>query len=115
MHDQQALALVRGIHTTIYLVMALSIFVVLYAGVTGYSGIVLWMALVLLGIEAVVFVSSGMKCPLTDMAVKYGAKKGHVFDTFLPEHLTRYTFRFFVTIMTIGLILLGARWLGILS
>ena len=56
-----------------------------------------------------------MKCPLTALAVKYGAKTGHVFDTFLPERLTRYTFRFFGTVMVIGLLLLVARWLGVLG
>jgi hypothetical protein len=32
----------------------------------------------------------------------------------LPERFTRYTFRFFGTIMGIGLLLLVLRWLGII-
>ena len=47
-------------------------------------------------------------------AVRYGAETGHVGDTLFPERCTRYTFRFFGTIMAIGLLLLAARWLGIL-
>ena len=62
----------------------------------------------------VVFVGYGFKCPLTGMAVRYGATTGHVFDTFLPERATRYTFRFFGTLMVIGLVLLVARWIGVL-
>jgi hypothetical protein len=69
-------------------------------------------ALGLLGIEVVVFAGNGMKCPLTTLAVKYGAKSGH--DTVLPERVTRHTFRFFGTVMAVGLLLLGARWLGVL-
>ena len=65
------------------------------------------------GVEVVVFVGSGMKCPLSALAVKYGAGTGHVFDTFLPEPVTRYTFRFFGAIMLFGLILPVARWFGI--
>jgi hypothetical protein len=115
MTDAQRLALVRSIHTTIYITMAVSTFVLLYAGIIGAQGAWLWAALGLLAIEVVVFAGSGMTCPLTALAVKYGAKTGHVFDTFLPERLTRYTFRFFGTVMVVGLLLLVARWLGILG
>ncbi|MEO7913335.1 MAG: hypothetical protein ABIV47_27105 [Roseiflexaceae bacterium] len=115
MTSTQCLALVRSIHTAIYIAMAVATFVLLYAGIIGSEGAWLWVALGLLAIEVVVFAGSGMKCPLTALAVKYGAKTGHVFDTFLPERLTRYTFRFFGTVMVIGLLLLAARWLGVLS
>lgn len=106
---QRRLALIRGIHTAIYLVMAASTFVVLYAGISRTQGIWLWMALVLLGVEVAVFVGNGLKCPLTALAVQYGARTGHVFDTFLPEKLTRYTFRVFGTILVLGLILILRR------
>jgi hypothetical protein len=107
--------LVRGMHTTIYLAMAVSTFVILYAGITGAQGAWLWVALGLLGSEIVVFAGNGMTCPLTALTVKYGAPTGHVFDTFLPERLTRYTFRFFGTVMVVGLLLLVIRWLGVLG
>lgn len=110
----QRLALIRAVHTAIYLVMAASTFAVVYAGVTGAGGSWLWVALGLLGVEVVVFVGSGMRCPLTALAVRCGAETGHVFDTFLPERITRYTFRFFGSLMAVGVLLLAARWLGIL-
>ena len=115
MTDPQRLALVRAIHTAIYIVMAVSTFVLLYAGLTGDRGMWLWAALALLGIEVVVFVGSGMKCPLTAVAVRYGAEKGYAFDTFLPERATRYTFRFFGSVMLIGLILLALRWVRVIG
>jgi hypothetical protein len=111
----RALTAIRWVHTVIYLVMALSTFVLLYAGITGATGPWLWVALSLLAIETVVFVGNGMKCPLTAMAVRYGATSGRVFDTFLPERATRYTFRFFGTVMVVGLVLLVVRWLGSLA
>lgn len=113
MTDRQRLALVRGVHTAIYLVMAASTFVLVYAGVTGAAGIWLWITLALLSIETVVFVGNGMRCPLTALAVRYGAKKGYAFDTFLPERATRYTFNFFGTVMVVGLGLLILRWIGV--
>ena len=60
------------------------------------------------------FTGNGFKCPFTALAVRYGARTGHVFDSFLPERLTRYTFWFFGSLMAAGLLLLAARWLGII-
>jgi hypothetical protein len=114
MTDEDRLAIVRAVHTAIYVVMAAATFTLLYAGITGGHGAWLYVALALVTIEIVVFAGSGMKCPLTRLAVKYGAKAGKVSDTFLPERFTRYTFRFFAPIMAVGLLLLGARWLGLL-
>jgi len=114
MTDNQSLALIRTLHTTIYLVMAVSTFMLLYAGITGAQGVWLWIALALLGVKVVVFVGNGMRCPLTALAVRYGAETGYVFDTFLPERATRYTFNFFGTIMVVGLVLLLLRWVGFL-
>jgi hypothetical protein len=114
MSDAGRLALVRGIHTAIYLVMVGAIMVLLSAGVTGYVGWWLWASLGLLAVESFVFAGNGMKCPLTAIAVRYGAETGHAFDTFLPERVTRNTFRFFGSLMVVGLVLLAARWMGLL-
>lgn len=115
MTDAGRLAIIRTVHTAIYLVVAASTFVLLYAGITGQTGIWLWVALSLLAVETAVFTGFGFKCPLSALAVKYGARTGHVFDTFLPERVTRYTFRFFGTVMAIGLLLLVARWSHLLG
>jgi hypothetical protein len=112
MTDSKPLAVIRAVHTVLYMVMAASTLVLLYCGVAGVSGPLFWVALALLSVETVVFVGNGMKCPLTALAVKYGAEKGYAFDTFLPERFTRYTFRFFGTLMGFGLLLLVLRWLG---
>ncbi|HRW08528.1 MAG TPA: hypothetical protein P5121_25675 [Caldilineaceae bacterium] len=115
MSDRQRLTLIRIIHTTIYLVMAAATFVLVYAGLTGAQGPWLWVALLLLAAESVVYLGNGMRCPLTALAVRYGAEKGYVFDTFLPERATQYTFNFFGTVMVVGLGLLLLRWVGILG
>jgi hypothetical protein len=115
MNRQHTLTLIRTVHTAIYLVMAASTFVLLYAGLTGASGWWLWLALGLLLIESAVFAFYGFKCPLTGLAVEYGAEKGWAFDTFLPERMTRYTFRFFGTLMVLGLVLLTLRWTGVIG
>jgi hypothetical protein len=111
MTDVQRLALVRAFHTAVYVVVALSSLVVLYAGATGEHGGWLWVAAGLVGVESLVFVASGMRCPLTAVAVKYGAGKDALFDTFLPEPLTRHTLHIFGPLVLLGFVLLAARWL----
>jgi hypothetical protein len=111
MNDAQRLGLVRAVHTAIYVVMAGSVFVVDYGGVTGAHGPWLWTAAGLVAIECVVFAASGMKCPLTAVAVRYGAGDGALFDTFLPERMTRYTSRVFGPLIVVGYLLLAVRWL----
>lgn len=115
MSDARILALVRGVHSTIYIMMVASIFLLLYAGATGYLGPWLWFALGLLAVEAIVFAVNGLKCPLTALAVRYGATTGYAFDTILTERTIRFTFRFFSGLMVISLVLLALRWAGVLG
>ena len=115
MQQRAALSLIRWTHTIIYLVMAGSTLLLVYAGVTGATGLWLWIALALLAVETVVFVGNGFRCPLTALAVQNGAEKGYAFDTFLPERATRYTFRVFGSLMVLGLVLLALRWGGIIG
>ena len=95
--------------------MAASTLLLVYAGLTGAAGWWLWVALGLLAVETMVFAGNGMKCPLTSLAVSYGAEKGYAFDTFLPEQAMRHTFRFFGSLMLVGLVLLALRWLGMMG
>jgi len=107
------LALVRALHTAIYLVMASAVCGVLFAGVTGSHGPWLWGAVGLVLIESLVFAASGMRCPLTAVAVKYGAASTNPADTLLPERFTRLTFRIFGPLILVGFALLAARALGL--
>ena len=109
MSDSHKLFLIRTFHTIIYIIVAVSVIFLLVSALLGYFGPMLIVALVCIGIEVIVFVASGMQCPLTGLAKKYGAEKGYVFDTFLPESITKYTFRFFGLLLVIGLILLALR------
>jgi len=113
--DAAMLALVRWLHTAVYAVMVAAIGVLLYAGVTAYAGVWLWVALALLAGETLVFAGNGFSCPLTALAVRYGAEKGWAFDTFLPERVTRLTFRVFGSLMALGLVLLALRAAGLLG
>ena len=103
------LTLVRFVHTAIYAIMVLAIFAVLFAGVTGRHGPWLWVALGLVIAESLVFLASGMKCPLTAVAVKYGATPSGAYDTFMPERLTRHTLTVFGPLLLLGVGLVALR------
>ncbi len=107
--DPQRLALVRALHTAIYLLMAAAVVVVLYGGVTGRHGPWLWAAAGLIFLESLVFAASGLKCPLTAIAVKYGAARKNPADTFIPERFTRLTLRIFGPLIAIGFGLIAVR------
>ena len=109
MSHSHMLLLIRTVHTIIYIILAVSVVFLLVAALLGYFVPLLLVAVILISIEVIVFVASGMKCPLTDLAKKYGAEKGYAFDTFLPEAFTKYTFRFFGVLLLLGLILLALR------
>jgi len=104
--------LVRAVHTAIYLVMVACVFAVLYGGASGARGPWLWLAASLVAAESAVFLGGGLKCPLTALATRYGAGAAGVGDTFLPERLTRHTFKVFGPLIALGYALLAARILG---
>ena len=108
MTNAQRLTAVRALHSLIYLVMCLSIFLVLYAGLTGAKGWWLYPALSLLAVETAVFTLSGLRCPLTATAARYASGRP-VSDTFLPERFTRHTLAIFGPPMAIGVALVLAR------
>ena len=91
------LSLIRGVPTAIYITLAASVCLLLFAAIIAYSGPLVNAAVTAVTIEVVVFTANGFKCPLTGLAQKYGAEegKGYVFDTVLPVRITRLTFRVF--------------------
>jgi len=114
MSGTRVLAALRVTHMIVFVVMSTSAFVLLYAGLTGATGLWLWIAVGLLSVEVVGFVAGGLKCPLSTLAVRCGAKEGHAFDPFLSERFTRHSFRFFGTVMALGTMLLALRYADVI-
>jgi hypothetical protein len=100
------LAIVKWVHTVIYIVMASATIYVFASAMTGRRDTLLYIAVSLVAIEGAVFLANGMKCPLTTLAQRYGDPSGHVGDTLFPEACTRYTFRAFGSLYAIGVLLL---------
>lgn len=110
MTDNWRLFAVRSVQSLIYLVMASATVLVLFAGLTGATGRWLHVSLALVLLEAAVFIGFGMKCPLTAVAVRYGATHDGPWDTFFPERCTRHTLTVFGPMMLVGVGLLLIRW-----
>ena len=55
-----------------------------------------------------------MKCPLTAVAVRYGAKTGGPYDTYFPERCTRHTLTVFGPLILVGLALNLLRAFGLI-
>ena len=109
------LTLARGLHTLIYGVMAASTLALLYIGVTGRLMEGLWIVVPLLTVEIVVFVGSGLRCPLTAVVDRCAGGPGRVGDTFLPDGLTRHTLAIFGPVLPVAFLLLAARWAGVIG
>jgi len=106
MSRSERLWLVRAAHTAIYVVMVACVLAV----VSGARETWVWISAGLVGLEAVVFLGNGLKCPLTALVVKYRGL-AEVSDTFLPERITRHTFTVFGPLIVLGYVLLAVRWL----
>ena len=111
----RGVAIIRGLHTIIYGVMAASTMILLYLGVTGRHAAWLWGAAPLLAIEVAVLAGNGLKCPLTAVVDRYAGGPGRFPDTFLPEGLTRRTLWIFGPMLVLALLLLAARRFGMLA
>jgi hypothetical protein len=58
---------------------------VLYAGLTGRTDKRAGIAGTIVTVEVLVFAGNGFRCPLTELAERYGAPRGSVTDIYLPK------------------------------
>lgn len=72
-----ARVLVKALHSVAVLVFAVAACYLVYCGVTGERSALMVWALVAVGVEAVVYVGFGCKCPLTMLARWLGDSGGH--------------------------------------
>lgn len=113
--DPRWIDAVRGLHTLIYVVMAGSTLTLMFVAITGRLYGALWITGPLLTVEVLVFVTAGLKCPLTGVVDRLSRKPGSVPDTYLPDWLTRRTLLIFGPVLPVALMLLVARASGIIG
>jgi hypothetical protein len=98
------------IHTAIWLFLAGCIVAIPLAGawrqfswVAGLTGLVL--------MECAVLAVNRGRCPLTDLAGRYTAKREDNFDIYLPLWLARHNKVIFGTLFAVGELFVLGRWL----
>jgi hypothetical protein len=107
----------KGVHTLIAVFMMVCIAYVVYCGVVGIENTLLWLAIVSLAVEIVVFVANGQRCPLTSYAERYAApaaEDGFVGDTLLPRWVAMNLVRLTTIPLLFGLVLVLLRLVDIL-
>jgi hypothetical protein len=109
------LFLIKLVHTVVFLVESTAILYILYSGLFNVGGRWLILAVTLALLETAVYVGSGLRCPLTGLAVRYGDRTGGndlIADLFLPSQAAALIPRVCGGLMVIGLGLIGWRLLG---
>ncbi len=83
------LAVIKAIHTAIFLGVAGQILLVVWDGLRGRPGRGTAIALAIALGESAIYASNNQVCPLTPMAEALGAQDGSVTDIFLPDRVSR--------------------------
>lgn len=107
---RQRLFWIKLVHTGIFVVESAAILYILVSGIFDLLGPGLVVAVILVLVEVVIFVASGMRCPLTKLARRLGDATGNDFiaDLFLPERFARL-----IPLGCGGLALLGLLSVGV--
>jgi len=80
-----AVAAIKAVHTLAWLSIESCVLYVLYAGFAGRTEKGVGIAGAIVASETLVFAGNGFRCPLTELAERYGAQSGSVADIYLPR------------------------------
>lgn len=102
---------VKLIHAVIFFLMFFCLFYILYTAIARTYNWLLLAAIGIILVEGIILIFNGWQCPLTNLARKYGDKKGTVTDIFLPAWLAPHTFKIFGALYGVGVILVVVGFL----
>jgi hypothetical protein len=104
MNNKQKVFIIKLVHSIIYFFMVACLIYILYCAIARRYDWTLLVALGAILFEGLVLLINRGTCPFTPLAEKYGAARGSVTDLFLPEWLSRHTFRISTIVFIIELI-----------
>jgi len=81
----EVVAAIKTVHTLAWASIESCVLYVLYAGFAGRTDKRVGIAGAVVVGETLVFAGSGFRCPLTEIAERYGAERGSVTDIYLPK------------------------------
>lgn len=80
-----AVTAIKAFHTLAWLSIESCVVYVLYTGMVGRTDRRAGIAAAVVAGETLVFAGNGFRCPLTELATRYGAEAGSVTDIYLPK------------------------------
>ena len=80
-----AVTAIKVVHTLAWASIESCVIYVLVAGFAGRTDKRVGIAGLIVGGESLVFAANGFRCPLTELAERYGSERGGVTDIFLPK------------------------------
>jgi len=98
---------IKLVHSIIFIFMVACLGYILYCAAARRYDWTLLVALAAIFIEGLALLLNRGRCPLTTLAERWGAASGTVTDIFLPEWLTRHTFKISTVIVVIELVWLA--------
>ena len=105
MQSKTKLALIKIIHTAIWILFNIIIFYMLYAAIANKLDRWLWMGYGFILLEGLILLTFNSHCPLNLLARKYSNSTKDNFDIYLPSWLAKYTKLIYTTIVAIALII----------
>lgn len=99
---------VKAFHSLAVLAFAAATFYLMYCAITGHrDALVVW-SLVMIGVEAVVYLAFGRKCPLTILARNLGDEGGHdyLFEWLLGTKRIMYVSRTLAALGAIAVLMI---------
>ena len=76
---------IKAVHTLAWFSIEMSFVYLLYAGFKKRTDQKAAVAAAIVGGETFIYAANGFRCPLTELALRYGADDGSVTDIFLPD------------------------------
>lgn len=110
--ENKKVIFVKSVHLSLFILMCLSLFYVLYCAIVRIFDWTLFTAMAVILIDGLSIVLNRGRCPLTVLAEKYGARDGSVTNIILPAWASRYVFKFFTVFFAIELVWLGLGYFG---
>ena len=103
----QKIFIIKFVHSVIFIFMVACLAYILYCAIVRRYDWTLLTALAAISVEGLALLLNHGRCPLTSLAEKHGAANGAVTDIFLPDWLTRHTFKIAMVWVAIELIWLA--------
>jgi hypothetical protein len=107
--EETSLQAVKLIHTLVWALFAGCIVALPMVAWLGYMRAALFLIAVV-GLEVMILLVNGFRCPLTGVAARYTQDRSDNFDIYLPLWVARYNKQIFGTLYAAGIVYTLVRW-----